>query len=75
MLLKSLIINKASSINTLVYQYDTDNNKILETELDPSGKKLKVTVYKYNQGLRTEKTVYNGSNQITSKKTYKYVTH
>ncbi len=57
------------------YQYDEDNNKIRETELDPSGKKVKVTEYKYSDGLRTEKTVYDGNNKIISRKTYKYETY
>ena len=56
-------------------EYDEDNNKIRETELDPSGRKVKITEYKYNDGLRIEKAVYNGSHQLISKKTYKYETH
>ena len=54
-----------------LYEYDKDNNKIRETELDASGKKIKVTEYKYSDGLRMERTVYNGNNQVLSKKTYK----
>ena len=57
------------------YEYNEDHNKIRETELDPSGKKIKVTEYKYNNGLKTEKTVYDGNNKILSKKTYKYETY
>jgi len=59
----------------LIYQYDEDNNKIRETELDAAGKKIKITECKYSDGLRTEKTVYNGNNQVLSKKTYKYETY
>ena len=54
------------------YKYDAANHKTQETELDPSGRKIKVTVYVYKNGLRTEKTVYDGNNHILSKKTYKY---
>jgi len=54
------------------YEYDAAGNKIRETEFDPAGKKIKVTEYKYSNNLRAEKTVYNGNNQILSKKTYKY---
>ena len=58
------------------YKYDTDNNKIQEIEFDPSGKKIKITEYKYNEAhLRTERIVYNGSNQVLSKRTYKYETY
>ena len=57
----------------LTFKYDAANHKIQEIELDPSGKKIKITEYKYNSnGLRTEKIVYNGNNQVISKKTYKY---
>jgi hypothetical protein len=59
----------------VLYQYDGDNNKIRETEMDPTGKKIKVTEYKYIDGLRTEKIVFNGNNQVVSKKTYKYETY
>src|SRR3990172_5642921 len=52
----------------MTYQYDADNNKILETELDAAGKKIKVTTYKYTNNLRTEKMVYDGNNQLISKK-------
>jgi hypothetical protein len=58
-----------------LYKFDDVNNKILETELDASGKKTKVTEYKYANSLRTEKTVYDGNNQVLSKKTYKYETY
>jgi hypothetical protein len=57
------------------YKYDSFNNKIEETELDPSGKKIKVSVYAYDtNNLRTMKTVYDGNNKILSKKTYQYET-
>lgn len=57
------------------YAYDEDNNKIRETELDPSGKKIKVTEFKYTDGLRTEKIVYDANNKVVSRKTYKYETY
>ena len=60
----------------MTYQYDEDHYKIRETELDPSGKKIKVTEFKYTaDGLKSEKTVYDGNNKILSKKTYKYETY
>jgi hypothetical protein len=56
------------------YQYDSSNNKIKETEFDPSGKVLKISEYKIENGLRTEKTVYDAKMKIKSKKTYVYTT-
>jgi hypothetical protein len=59
----------------LIYQYDSADNKIKETELGPSGKVDKITEYKYDQGLRTEKIVYDTNMKIKSKKTYIYTTY
>jgi hypothetical protein len=56
----------------ILYKYDGANNKILETELDPSGKKTKITEFKYTNNLRTERIVYDGNNRVLSKRTYKY---
>jgi hypothetical protein len=67
--------NQGKISKHVTYEYDGDNNKIRETELDPVGNKIKVTEFKYVNGLKSEKTVYNGHNQIISKKTYKYETY
>ena len=56
------------------YQYDNDDNKIKEEKIDPSGKVTEYSGYKYENGLRTEKTVYTGSGKIKSKKLYIYTT-
>lgn len=57
------------------YQYDSDNNKIREEELDPSGRITEVSEYKYENGLRTEKIVYDSNKKIKSKRTYQYITY
>jgi antitoxin component YwqK of YwqJK toxin-antitoxin module len=54
------------------YQYDSDNNKIKEEEFDPTGRIKETSEYKIEDGLRTEKTVYDPNNRIKSKKTYVY---
>jgi antitoxin component YwqK of YwqJK toxin-antitoxin module len=54
------------------YQYDTDNNKILEEEFEPSGRLKETSDYKYENGLRTEKTVYDANKKLKSRKTYVY---
>jgi antitoxin component YwqK of YwqJK toxin-antitoxin module len=59
----------------LTYQYNENNDRIRETEFDNLGNKIKVTEYKYNNGLRSEKSVYNGAGQLLSRKTYKYETY
>ncbi len=61
-------------IKHIVYQYDNDNQRIRETELDASGKKVKISEYKYSDGLKTEKTVYDSNNKIILRKVYKYET-
>ena len=54
------------------YQYDVDNNKIKEEEFDTAGKLIETSDYKIENGLRTEKTVYDNNKKIKSKKFYKY---
>jgi hypothetical protein len=54
------------------YQYDSDNNKIKEEEFDPSGRLKEYSEYKYENSLRTEKTVYDPNKKIKSRKIYVY---
>jgi hypothetical protein len=57
------------------YQYDQDNNKIKEEELDSSGRIKETSEYKYSNGLRTEKIVYDSGKKIKSRKIYTYTTY
>lgn len=56
------------------YQYDENNNKVKETELDPSGNVSEYSDYKYDKNLRIEKTVYDPKGKIKLKKVYAYTT-
>jgi major membrane immunogen (membrane-anchored lipoprotein) len=56
------------------YQYDTENNKVREEEFDPSGRLTEISEYRYENGLRTEKTVFDANKKIKSKKIYQYTT-
>jgi hypothetical protein len=56
------------------YQYDENDNKIKELELDSSGKVTKTSEYKYDKGLRIEKTIAGADGKIKTKKTYVYTT-
>ncbi len=56
----------------VVYEYDANNNKIKETELEPSGKIKKVGEFKYVNGVRTEKLTYDAAKKLISRKTYTY---
>ncbi len=58
-----------------VYQYDSENNKIKETEFDINGRVIKISEYKIEKGLRTEKIVYDANMKIKSKKTYIYTAY
>lgn len=72
-LLEELNYKNGEFDNHTAYEYDSNNNKIKETEFDKSGKATKVTVTKYDEnGLKTEKCVYDGKGSLKSKKTYKY---
>jgi hypothetical protein len=57
------------------YQYDSDNNKIREEEFEPSGRLIELSEYKYENGLRTEKLVYDSNKKLKSKKIYVYTTY
>lgn len=54
------------------YQYDVDNNKIKEEEFDAAGRLKESSEYKYADGLRSEKIVYDPNKKIKSRKTYVY---
>lgn len=54
------------------YEYDADNNRIRETELDENGKIKKTAEYKYEKGLRKEKLSYDAGKNLISRKTYNY---
>jgi antitoxin component YwqK of YwqJK toxin-antitoxin module len=67
------IVYKQGKVDThFKYQYDENNNKIREEEYDSSGKIKESSEYKYEDGLRTEKTVYDNRKNIKTKKFYKY---
>ncbi len=57
------------------YQYDSDNNKIKEEEFDPAGRLKETSEYKYANGMRIEKTVFDSNMKLKSKKTYVYTTY
>jgi antitoxin component YwqK of YwqJK toxin-antitoxin module len=56
------------------YQYDSDDNKIKEIEFTTTGKVKETSEYKFENGLRTEKRIYDPSGKMKSKKTYIYTT-
>ena len=73
------IIEEIEYINNKVdkhfqYEYDASDNKIKELELDSSGKVTKTSEYKFDKGLRTEKTIYGADGKLRTKKTYVYTT-
>lgn len=57
------------------YQYDPDNNKIKEEEFDATGRIKESSEYKYSNGVRTEKSVFDPNKKLKSKKTYIYTTY
>jgi len=54
------------------YQYDNDGNKIKEEEFDAAGKLIEYSDYKIDNGVRTEKTVFEPNGKMKSRKTYQY---
>lgn len=57
------------------YEYDSDNNKIREEEYETSGRLKETSEYKYVNGLRTEKNVFDPNHKQKSKKTYVYTSY
>jgi len=57
------------------YQYDSDDNKIKEEEFDATGRIKESSEYKYSNGVRTEKSVFDPNKKLKSKKTYTYTTY
>ena len=43
------------------YMYDSDDNKIKEEEYDPSGRIIESSEYKYENGLRVEKVIFDSN--------------
>jgi hypothetical protein len=57
------------------YQYDADNNKIREEEYDQNGKLKEYSEYKFENGLRLQKVVYDSQKSVKLKKTYQYTNY
>jgi hypothetical protein len=57
------------------YQYDADNNKIREEEYDPAGRLIEYSEYKFENGLRVEKDVYDPNKKLKSRKIYQYTVY
>jgi hypothetical protein len=70
--LESITYKQGKVDKHLKYQYDQDNNKIREEEYDSSGRLKESSEYKYEDGLRTEKTVWDANKKLKSRKTYVY---
>lgn len=71
-ILESITYKQGKVDKHIKYQYDSDNNKIKEEEYDISGRLKEYSEYKYVDGMRTEKTVFDPNRKIKSKKTYVY---
>jgi hypothetical protein len=56
----------------MTYQYDKDNNRIKETELNGAGKVMKVIENKYQNDLKIKETESDGSGKVIKVTEYKY---
>jgi hypothetical protein len=72
--IESITYKQGKTDKRFKYEYDEDNNKIREEEFDPSGKIKESSDYKYVNGRRTEKNVYDSNKKLKSRKTYTYTT-
>jgi hypothetical protein len=74
-ILEEIKYDQGKMIKHFRYQYDTDGNKIREEELDSSEKIRESSEYKFENGLRVEKTVYDQNKKMKSRKIYNYTTY
>jgi antitoxin component YwqK of YwqJK toxin-antitoxin module len=74
-ILESITYKQGKVDKHFKYQYDSDNNKIKEEEFDSSARLIESSEYKYENGLRTEKTVFDPNKKMKSKRTYTYTTY
>ncbi|MBN2632834.1 MAG: hypothetical protein JXR66_04720 [Bacteroidales bacterium] len=54
------------------YEYDTNNNKIKETELDAAGDIIEYSEYRFENNLRVEKWIYDPKGRLKTHKEYVY---
>jgi hypothetical protein len=54
------------------YVYDQSGNKIKEEEYDQSGRLKESSEYRFENGLRMEKIVYDPGHKVRLRKTYVY---
>lgn len=73
--IESITYKQGKTDKHFKYQYDSDNNKVKEEEYEISGKLKEFSEYKYVNGLRTEKIIYDSNKKIKTKKTYVYTTY
>ena len=73
-LLEEITYKQGKITKHFKYQYDSENNKIKEEEFDPAGRIIETSEYRYEDGLRKEKTVIDSNKKMKSRKTYQYVT-
>ncbi len=59
----------------ILYEYNEEGDKIKEIKLTPQGTKASITEYKYENGLKKEKIVYDGKGKIVLRKKYIYEFH
>lgn len=72
-LIEEIDYTKDKQIKThFVWTYNSNNDKLTETELDASGNVKKKVIYEYNGLLKISKKEYDSKNKLVSWKEYTY---
>ncbi|MGB8491671.1 MAG: hypothetical protein WCE64_11500 [Bacteroidales bacterium] len=71
-LLEEITYKQGKISNHIKYYYDRENNKIKEEKYSPTGHLTESSEYKYENGLRIEKIVYDSDRKVRSRKIYQY---
>ncbi|MFA9392064.1 MAG: hypothetical protein ACERKD_19800 [Prolixibacteraceae bacterium] len=58
--------------NWMKYKYDEQANLIEELELNEKGEQISRITYKFEKGLRTERSEYDAKNRLTKTRKYEY---
>ena len=65
--------NKGKEIKKwMKYKFDNDGNLIEELELDEKGEQVERITYKYENGLRVERSEYDSKNRLKKTRKYEY---
>jgi hypothetical protein len=74
-ILEEIVYKRGKTDKHFKYQYNEDGEKIREEDYDSSGRLREYSEYRYEDGLRVEKIVYDPNKKIILRKIYQYTVY